>query len=106
VAVSLSPDGVNLHATPGPVEELLVATQRGIVTFQRAASGAAWREVCPSLSMNAHANGFALFAGPTDGDAFFSDDQGERWDSVARGLLPVSKSGHHGALAMAAPSAS
>ena len=42
MAVTLSPNGTNFYATPDPVDELLVATQRGIITFQRTAPGAAW----------------------------------------------------------------
>ena len=44
-----SPNGTNFYATPRPLDELPVATQRGIITFQRTAPGAAWQEVRRTL---------------------------------------------------------
>lgn len=76
-------------------------------TWERVGSGIPGhlRGNVEAMTMNAHANGFALFAGTTDGDVFFSDDGAESWAIVARGLPPVSKSGHYRALQVAAPSA-
>ncbi len=48
-----------------------------------------------AMTMDAYPGGFALFAGTTDGDVFFSNDEGEHWINIARGLPPVSKSGHY-----------
>jgi photosystem II stability/assembly factor-like uncharacterized protein len=48
-----------------------------------------------AMTMNAYPGGFALFAGTTDGDVFFSDDQGEHWTTIAQGIPPVSKAGHY-----------
>ncbi|MEA2642748.1 MAG: hypothetical protein QOF51_4142 [Chloroflexota bacterium] len=50
------------------------------------------------MTMNVYPGGFALFAGTTDGDVFFSDDEGEHWATIGQGLPPVSKSGHFRAL--------
>lgn len=47
-----------------------------------------------ALTMNAYPGGFSLFAGTTDGEVFYSKDEGEHWSTIARGLAPVSKSGH------------
>ena len=48
-----------------------------------------------AMTMNEYPGGFALFAGTTDGEVFFSEDQGEHWATIARDLAPVSKSGHY-----------
>jgi photosystem II stability/assembly factor-like uncharacterized protein len=55
-----------------------------------------------ALTMDSYPGGFALFAGTTDGDVFFSDDEGDTWATIARNLPPVSKSGHYRNLAAAA----
>jgi photosystem II stability/assembly factor-like uncharacterized protein len=47
-----------------------------------------------AMTMNAFPGGFSLFAGTTDGDVFFSDDEGESWTTIGKGLPPVSKGGH------------
>ena len=47
------------------------------------------------FALNAWPGGSALFAGTTDGDVFASDDEGETWDTIARGVSPVSKGPHH-----------
>lgn len=47
------------------------------------------------MTMNEYPGGFALFAGTTDGEVFFSEDEGEHWATIARDLAPVSKSGHY-----------
>jgi photosystem II stability/assembly factor-like uncharacterized protein len=48
-----------------------------------------------ALTMHAYPGGFDLFAGTTDGDVFFSDDEGDRWTTIGRSLPPISKSGHY-----------
>jgi len=68
-------------------------------------SGATWEYVSNGLpghlrgniecmTMNAFPGGFELVAGTTDGDVFFSADEGESWQTIARSLPPVSKGGH------------
>jgi photosystem II stability/assembly factor-like uncharacterized protein len=47
------------------------------------------------FALNTWPGGSALFAGTTDGDVFASDDEGETWDTIARGVCPVSKGPHH-----------
>jgi photosystem II stability/assembly factor-like uncharacterized protein len=47
------------------------------------------------LTMNVFPGGFELVAGTTDGDVFFSEDEGETWTTIARSLPPVSKGGHY-----------
>jgi len=51
------------------------------------------------MAMDVWNGGFALFAGTTDGDVFYSDDEGEHWTTIIRGIGPVSKSHHHHNLA-------
>jgi photosystem II stability/assembly factor-like uncharacterized protein len=55
-----------------------------------------------AMSMSVWPDGFAMFAGTTDGDVFASEDQGESWSRIAGGLAPVSKGGHYRALTAAA----
>lgn len=50
------------------------------------------------FTLNVWAGGTALFAGTTDGDVFVSEDEGDTWSTIARGIGPVSKGGHHLAL--------
>jgi photosystem II stability/assembly factor-like uncharacterized protein len=45
---------------------------------------------------------FSLFGGTTDGDVFFSEDEGNGWQLIASGLPPVSKAGHYRNLVAAA----
>jgi len=46
------------------------------------------------MCMDVYPGGFALFAGTTDGEVYFSEDEGESWQNIAQGLPPVSKGGH------------
>ena len=48
-----------------------------------------------AMTMAEYPGGFDLVAGTTDGEVFFSEDQGETWATIARDLAPVSKSGHY-----------
>ena len=50
------------------------------------------------LTINSFPGGYELFAGTTDGDVFFSENEGESWTTIARSLPPVSKGGHYRAL--------
>jgi photosystem II stability/assembly factor-like uncharacterized protein len=54
------------------------------------------------MSMDAWNGGFALFAGTTDGDVFYSDDEGESWRKIIQGIGAVSKAHHHHNLHVAA----
>jgi photosystem II stability/assembly factor-like uncharacterized protein len=47
-----------------------------------------------AMSMEVFPGGFTLSMGTTDGDVYFSEDQGDSWSSVASGLAPISKGGH------------
>jgi len=47
------------------------------------------------MAMDAWSGGYALFAGTTDGDIFYSEDEGEHWTTIIKGIGPVSKSHHH-----------
>ena len=50
------------------------------------------------LALNVWPGGSDLFAGTTDGDVFFSNDEGESWSTIARRIGAVSKGGHYLAL--------
>jgi photosystem II stability/assembly factor-like uncharacterized protein len=52
------------------------------------------------MAMDVWNGGYALFAGTTDGDVFYSDDEGERWQTIINGIGPVSKAHHHHNLAL------
>jgi photosystem II stability/assembly factor-like uncharacterized protein len=52
------------------------------------------------MAMDVWNGGYALFAGTTDGDIFYSDDEGEHWQTIIKGIGPVSKSHHHHNLAL------
>jgi len=47
------------------------------------------------MTMNAFPGGFELVAGTTDGDVFFSENEGETWTTIGQSLPPVSKGGHY-----------
>jgi photosystem II stability/assembly factor-like uncharacterized protein len=47
------------------------------------------------MTMNAFPGGFELVAGTTDGEVFFSEDEGETWTTIGKSLPPVSKGGHY-----------
>ena len=48
-----------------------------------------------ALAMDVWNGGFALFAGTTDGEVFYSADEGESWQKIIQGIGPVSKADHH-----------
>jgi len=43
----------------------------------------------------------SLFAATTSGDVYCSDDAGEHWNRIIKGLAPISKGGHYEALTVA-----
>jgi photosystem II stability/assembly factor-like uncharacterized protein len=47
------------------------------------------------MTMNVFPGGFELFAGTTDGDVFFGENEGDSWSTIAQDLPPVSKGGHY-----------
>lgn len=51
-----------------------------------------------AMAMEVWEGGYALFAATTDGEIFYSDDEGDRWSKIADNLPPVSKGGHYRAL--------
>ena len=55
-----------------------------------------------AMSMDVWSDGFALFAGTTDGEIFYSADEGESWQKIIQGIGPVSKAHHHHNLQAAA----
>lgn len=52
------------------------------------------------MAMDVWNGGFALFAGTTDGDVFYSADEGNHWQRIIQGIGAVSKSHHHLNLAL------
>lgn len=48
-----------------------------------------------AFSMDAWNGCFALFAGTTDGEVFYSEDEGNSWRKIVQGIAPVSKSHHY-----------
>jgi hypothetical protein len=47
-----------------------------------------------TITLESYPGAFALYAGNTDGEVFFSDDEGEHWTTIAKGLPPIAKHGH------------
>ena len=52
------------------------------------------------MAMDVWNGSTALFAGTTDGDVFYSEDEGEHWQTIIHGIGAVSKSHHHQNLAL------
>ncbi|HWO42760.1 MAG TPA: hypothetical protein VNO43_13250 [Candidatus Eisenbacteria bacterium] len=52
------------------------------------------------MAMDVWNGGYALFAGTTDGEVFYSDDEGEHWQTIISGIGPISKSHHYQNLAL------
>ena len=48
-----------------------------------------------ATAMDVWNEGFALFAGTTDGEVFYSSDEGDSWRKIIQGIGPVSKAHHH-----------
>lgn len=48
-----------------------------------------------AMAMDVWNDGFALFAGTTDGEVFCSVDEGDSWQKIIRGIGPVSKAHHY-----------
>jgi photosystem II stability/assembly factor-like uncharacterized protein len=78
------------------------STDRG-VTWADASKGlpADRRPNIEAMSMAAYQDGFALFAGDTDGIVYASEDGAETWTRIAGGLAPVTKGNHYRALQLA-----
>jgi photosystem II stability/assembly factor-like uncharacterized protein len=55
-----------------------------------------------AMAMDVWNGGYALFAGTTDGDVFYSAEEGEHWQTIIRGIGPVSKSHHYQNLSLEA----
>jgi hypothetical protein len=47
------------------------------------------------MAMDVWNGGYAIFAGTTDGDVFCSDDGGNHWQTIIKGIGAVSKSHHY-----------
>ena len=47
-----------------------------------------------AMTMNIWPGGFAVLAGTTDGEIYCSQDEGESWTTIVRGLPAISKAGH------------
>lgn len=66
-------------------------------TWEQAAKGLpeSLRANIEAMSIGIAPDGFALFAGTTDGTVFCSEDGADSWREIASGLAPVSKSRHY-----------
>jgi photosystem II stability/assembly factor-like uncharacterized protein len=75
----------------------LARSRDGGRTWERLENGlpAHIRGNVEALTLNVHPAGFELFAATTDGDVFYSDDEGDHWTTIAQGLPPISKAGHY-----------
>jgi photosystem II stability/assembly factor-like uncharacterized protein len=48
-----------------------------------------------AMAMDVCDGSFSLFAGTTDGDILYSDNEGDKWSKIVEGLPAVSKDGHY-----------
>jgi len=48
-----------------------------------------------AMAMDVWNGGYAIFAGTTDGEVFYSEDEGEHWQTIIKGIGAVSKSHHY-----------
>lgn len=48
-----------------------------------------------AMAMNIWDDSSSLFAGTTDGEIYFSDDEGDKWARIVTGVAPVAKRKHH-----------
>ncbi len=48
-----------------------------------------------AMAMDVWKGGYALFAGTTDGEVFYSGNEGDHWQKIVQGIGPVSKSHHY-----------
>jgi hypothetical protein len=112
------PDGLVIH--PERVELMFVAgakmnpkhwrTERGAdTTIARSRNGGdTWEplhrglpeqmyQAIEAMALEVWNKGFALYAGTTSGEIFYSDDEGENWTNIAEGsgLKPIAKGVHH-----------
>lgn len=47
-----------------------------------------------AMAIDVWPGGFGIFAGTTDGNIFYTQDEGESWSELVRGLPAISKAGH------------
>ncbi|HEY3115705.1 MAG TPA: hypothetical protein VGK54_03090, partial [Chloroflexota bacterium] len=85
MTVSVSPNGKNSYQSASPSNEVLVGTARGIYSFARSASGAAWQETGRSLETD-HISSILIeptkgmiFAGTHESGLWASEDGGKTW---------------------------
>jgi photosystem II stability/assembly factor-like uncharacterized protein len=90
VTVSVSPNGKNYYETPGPDDEVLVATAQGIIALRR--SGGEWRETRRMLedrhvgSIVVEPHSGMVFAGAHKGGLWASEDGGASWERCDKGI--------------------
>jgi photosystem II stability/assembly factor-like uncharacterized protein len=86
----------------GAAEGTLYRSRDGGQTWEPANAGLPQgaRSNLEAMTLVAHPGGLSLFVGSTDGDYFASDDLGDSWSTIATGIAPVSKAGHHAMLRM------
>jgi len=48
-----------------------------------------------AMTMELCGDSYSLFAGTTDGDIFYSEDEGDNWCRICEGLPAISKGGHY-----------
>jgi photosystem II stability/assembly factor-like uncharacterized protein len=84
----------------GTAEGTLYRSRDGGQTWEPANAGLPRdaRANLEAMTLVAHPGGLSLFVGNTDGEYFTSDDLGDSWSTIATGLAPVSKAGHHAML--------
>jgi photosystem II stability/assembly factor-like uncharacterized protein len=88
----ISPGGQTLFATAAPADELLIATEEGIVFLTQDADGGRWRETGRTLrgervsSILLDPVPGMVVAATHDRGVFISEDEGKSWSQRSRGI--------------------
>ncbi len=88
---------VEVDAASGDANAAIARTRDAGRTWEYLAGGLPGhiRGNIEAMTMNLFPGGFELFAGTTDGDVFFSDNEGDTWTTIGESLPPLSKGGHY-----------
>jgi photosystem II stability/assembly factor-like uncharacterized protein len=61
-----------------------------------------WQSAIEAMTLEEWGSSFSAFVGTTSGEVFATDDGGENWSQIAKGLAPISKGLHYMVLNRAA----
>lgn len=81
----------------GDANATIARSRDGGMTWSMAANGLPehMQASIEAMAMEVWDGSFALFAGNTDGEIYYSDNEGEHWTKIAEGLPAISKGRHY-----------